>query len=68
MSDNGKTYNVAELAALLKLKPQTIRAKLLRNPDSLPPCIRQGRRVPIIWMDRDVQPWLEKMKGEHGQP
>jgi len=67
MSDNDKTYNVAEFAKLMKVKPQSLRARLLRNPESLPPCVRQGRGVRVFWLDRDVQPWLEKKKGEHGQ-
>lgn len=62
-SDIGKTYGIPEIAALLMVKPQSIRVRLMRNPSSLPPCIRLGRGAKVIWMEKDVKEWLEKKKG-----
>ena len=57
-----KTYGVKEMAAILKIKEQSVRTRLMRNPESLPPCIRHGFGVPVIWLEEDVKKWMKEKK------
>ncbi len=52
------TLTVTEFAALLRIKPQSLRARLSTRPESLPKPAKRGRGSRVIWLKKDVEAWL----------
>ena len=48
--------NVPEFAQLLGMTKQSLYARRSRDPESLPPAIRIGRR--LVWRRETVERWL----------
>lgn len=55
-----RLLTVADLAAILRLSPKTLKSDVSRRPETLPPRVRVpgGRRV--LWRAKDVEAWLEQ--------
>ena len=49
--------HIAELSAVLHLKQLTIAAKVTKDPHSLPPSIKMGKKH--LWLPATVMSWLE---------
>jgi predicted DNA-binding transcriptional regulator AlpA len=48
------------LAALLHRSPESLYVQRSRNPDSLPPALRVGRR--LYWRHQTIDAWLEELE------
>jgi len=57
------TLDVNDLARILKIKPRSIHARLVRHPESLPRPIQRGHGRKLLWLEQDVVVWM-KNKGE----
>lgn len=52
------TVEIAEFAAMLKIKPQSLRVRLSRRPNSLPKPVKRGRGSRVLWLRKDVVAWF----------
>jgi hypothetical protein len=51
--------DIAELARVLKRRPQTLRRDMRRNPDAVPPrLVLPGTRL-LRWRETDVATWID---------
>ncbi len=57
-----KLLNVNDIAELLQKKPETIRNDLRRRPESLPPWIVIPGSKTILWIEEDVENWLDECR------
>ena len=58
--------NVPEFAQLLGMTQQSLYARRSRDPGSLPPAIRIGRR--LVWGRETVEKWLIDLEKTQNQP
>jgi predicted DNA-binding transcriptional regulator AlpA len=49
-----------DLAELLRLSPETVKADARRNPEKLPPRFNRPGSNRILWRKADVDEWLLK--------
>lgn len=54
------TLDVNDLSRILKIKPRSLHARLVRCPDSLPEPIQRGNGKRLLWLEGAVKTWLEK--------
>lgn len=47
-----------ELAELLRLSPETVKADARRRPETLPPRFRRPGSNRLLWRQSDVDTWL----------
>jgi predicted DNA-binding transcriptional regulator AlpA len=59
-----KLLTPRDLAELLRLSPETIKADARRNPDKLPPRFKRPGSNRILWRKEDVEQWLLKHSQE----
>lgn len=59
-----KTIDVNELSSILKIKPRSLHARLVRRPESLPRPLERGHGRKLLWLERDVETWLKKGAAE----
>jgi predicted DNA-binding transcriptional regulator AlpA len=52
------TLDVNDLARILKIKPRSLHARLVRRPESLPRPIQRGNGRKLLWLERDVVAWM----------
>lgn len=63
MSDTPRLLTAEDLAAIIHLSPNTVRAKASRSPDDLPPRVRGLTK--LLWSPDVVKEWfLQQSKGE----
>lgn len=55
-----KTLDVNDLSSILKIKPRSLHARLVRRPGSLPRPLERGHGRKLLWLERDVEMWLKK--------
>ena len=58
--------NVPEFAQLLGMTEQSLYARRSRDPESLPPAIRIGRR--LVWRRETVERWLVDLEKTQNRP
>lgn len=58
-----KTLDVNDLSSILKIKPRSLHARLVRRPGSLPLPLERGHGRKLLWLERDVEMWLKKEGG-----
>lgn len=61
---NLKTLDVKEMSDMLKIKPRSLHARLVRRPESLPRPLARGHGRKLLWLERDVEAWLKIEGGE----
>lgn len=67
MSDIPRLLTVDDLADIVHLSPNTVRAKASRCPDALPPPVRGLSK--LLWSPDVVNEWFRKQsEGEAVQP
>ena len=54
------TYNTEELAEILGIAVGTLRNRMHREPETLPPAIRAPRARHLLWLVSDVEAWLKQ--------
>jgi predicted DNA-binding transcriptional regulator AlpA len=57
-----KTLDVNQIGELLHKTPGTIRMDASRHPHRLPPRLRIPGSRTLLWLESDVQEWLEKCR------
>jgi predicted DNA-binding transcriptional regulator AlpA len=55
-----KLLTPKELAELLRLSPETIKADARRNPGKLPPRFKRPGSNRLLWKQSDVEEWLRR--------
>ncbi len=58
--------NVSAFAEMLGMTRQSLYARRCRDPESLPPAIRVGRR--LLWRRETVEQWLIELESSQNQP
>ena len=58
--------DVPAFAKLLRMTEQSLYARRSRDPNSLPPAIRIGRR--LMWRRETVEKWLVDLEQAQNQP
>lgn len=58
--------DVSRFAELLGMTEQSLYARRSRDPDSLPPAIRIGRR--LVWRRATVEDWLTGLEESQNRP
>jgi hypothetical protein len=53
-----ETLDVNDLSRILKIKPRSLHARLVRRPESLPRPIQRGNGKKLLWLERDVVAWM----------
>jgi predicted DNA-binding transcriptional regulator AlpA len=56
------TLTVTDLAKILHVAPQTINNRMVRDPASLPPPLDIAGQQGRLWLESDVQEWLESKR------
>lgn len=57
-----KTLGVDELSCLIFRATATIKNDLYRKPNSLPPRIVMPGSKKLVWLESDVQAWMEQCR------
>ena len=57
---NLNTLDVNDLSGILKIKPRSLHARLVRHPESLPTPLSRGHGRKLLWLEGDVEVWLKK--------
>ena len=61
---NLNTLDVNDVSSILRIKPRSLHARLVRNPESLPRPVQRGHGRKLLWLERDVETWLKTEGGE----
>ena len=62
MTDGIKTMTAEDLAPILQRSVRTIKADVIRRPETLPPSIKIPGSKCRFWLEADVKAWLEKCR------
>jgi hypothetical protein len=56
METDLNTLGVTDMVKILKIKPQSLHARLVRRPESLPRPVQRGAGKKLLWLrsDREV--------------
>lgn len=57
-----KTLTPEELAPIIGRAASTIRADVNRRPETLPPRLKIPGSSKLLWLEKDVDEWLEKCR------
>ena len=57
-----KTLTVSDLAALLGRSVATLKSDVSRRPETLPPRLVVPGTKAVMWLEADVQVWLESLR------
>lgn len=57
-----KTLGVKQISELLHKSPDSIYSDVGRNPNSLPPRLVIPGSAKLLWLESDVQEWLERCR------
>lgn len=57
-----KTMTIDDLAVLLKRSPSTVKCDVSRRPHTLPPRLMVPGCKGVMWLEADVQDWLESLR------
>jgi predicted DNA-binding transcriptional regulator AlpA len=57
---NEKLLTPKELAELLRLSPETVKADARRAPEKLPPRFKRPGSNRLLWRQSDVDVWLKR--------
>lgn len=57
-----KTLTVSDLAALLGRSVATLKSDVSRRPETLPPRLVVPGTKAVMWLEADVQEWLESLR------
>lgn len=60
MNNDLKTLGPEELATLLRRSVSTIKTDCRRRPKTLPPRLKIPGSTRLIWLESDVQKWLQQ--------
>jgi hypothetical protein len=61
---NDKLLTPKELAEMLRLSPETVKADCRRAPDKLPPRFKRPGSNRLLWRLSDVEEWINKYSGD----
>jgi predicted DNA-binding transcriptional regulator AlpA len=56
---NEKLLTPKDLAEILRLSPETVKADARRSPDKLPPRFKRPGSNRLLWRQADVDAWLQ---------
>jgi predicted DNA-binding transcriptional regulator AlpA len=55
---NEKLLTPKDLAEILRLSPETVKADARRSPDKLPPRFKRPGSNRLLWRQADVDAWI----------
>lgn len=57
-----RTLEIGDIAKLVHKTPRTVREDIHRRPHSLPPRLIIPGSAKILWLESDVQEWINKCR------
>lgn len=60
-----QTLTITDLARLLNRSPATIATEVTKNPDKLPPRLRLPGSRRVLWLQEDVEKWINNHRSDN---